>query len=71
MPKGKRKERKLPKAGTKFIRKFKEKEYTLIVVEDDGKIKYMVEEKLFNSPTSAAQSLVDKSMMLMVGFFGG
>ena len=59
MPKGKRKERKVPKAGTKFTRKFKDREYTLTVVEDDGEIKYEVEKILFNSPSSAAQLLIE------------
>jgi hypothetical protein len=71
MPKGKRKERKVPKAGTKFSKKFKDKEYTLTVVEDDGEIKYEVREILFNSPSTAAQSVVENKYNINGWIFWG
>jgi hypothetical protein len=58
MPKGKRKERKLPKAGMIFTKRHKGKDYSLTVIEIDGQIKYKIGKNVFNSPTAAAQSLV-------------
>ncbi len=57
MPKGIRKERKLPMAGMIFTRKFKDKKYSLTVIELDGKIQYELGKEIFNSPTGAAQSI--------------
>jgi hypothetical protein len=58
MPKGKRKERKLPKAGMVFTRKFKDTEYSMKVIEIDGQIKYKTGKNLYNSPTAAAQAVI-------------
>jgi len=60
MPKGVKKERKLPKTGTVFSRTYKEVEYLLAVVEQDGKTKYKLGKDVFDSPTAAAQSLIKK-----------
>ena len=58
MPKGKRKERKIPSKGMIFSRSYKGVIYTLEVIEEDGVIKYSLNGKTYNSPTGAAESLV-------------
>ena len=58
MPKGKKKERVMPKNGAKFKRTFNGKNYILKVVYQEGVIKYKLGGELYDSPSAAAQSLV-------------
>jgi hypothetical protein len=71
MPKGKKKERKPLRAGMVFTRKFKDKEYSLNVIEIDGRIKYKTGENLFNSPTAAAEWVVKKKYAVNGWVFWG
>ena len=66
-----RKQRPLPKAGAKFTKKFKGKEYTLTVIEDNGNIKYKLGENVFNSPSGAAKSLLDNKQEVNGWVFWG
>ena len=56
---GVKKKRTAPKPGTRFTREYLGKTHTLSVSEEDGRIVYRMQGRVFGSPTEAAQSLTN------------
>ena len=52
---GKAKQRKVPKIGAIFVRKYRKHEYRMEVVEKDGETGFKVGGKIFGSPSGAAR----------------
>lgn len=55
------KKRLSPKAGQRFHRIYKGKEYTLTVIDIDGELRYEVLGTLYKSPTAAATAVTKTS----------
>lgn len=58
----KRKERKLPRPGTRFSRTYKGETYTMEVVSQEGRIGYKVGQEIYSSPTAAAGVITDTTV---------
>ncbi len=53
-----KKERNLPQVGTNFTKKYKGNEYTMSVIENNGKIKYRISGRVYDSPSAAAKAVI-------------
>ena len=55
--KGKRKERTHPIVGKEYKKTYKEKNFILKVIDDQGSILFKLQGKVFKTPTAAAKSI--------------
>jgi hypothetical protein len=53
---------KLPKPGTAFERKWRDKSYRLQVVEKNGTLAYEVGGRIFSTPSAAAKSITKQEV---------
>jgi len=60
MPKTKK--RKKPALGKTFIKIYKNKEFKMVVVINNGKIGYKVNDQIFKSPSGAAKSITEQEV---------
>jgi len=60
MPKTKK--RKMPKIGKILSRKFRNKEYIMEIVDNNGSIGFKVNNVIYNSPSGAAKSIMKQEV---------
>ncbi len=58
----KTKTRKMPKIGKIFSRKFRNKEYIMEIVDNNGSIGFKVNNVIYNSPSGAAKSIMKQEV---------
>ncbi len=58
----KRRQHKLPKIGTTFDRKWRDRPYRMRVVGKDGKAAFEVEGRVFATPSAAAKSITKQEV---------